>query len=263
MIKYMKINGVTLKDSALPQVTLTPEGRAMGAAPGWAVMLDPTYISIPVGFSGDTALNRASGRMISATKDSTSPEIVQENGNPMILAEGNNYLQTLGDVDINPEEWTVFSVIKGIEISGRPRNFIVISEPGNSDSGISLSISYSSQTGQLIVYEYDDDVSGMPQRLPVDAGLIDGSIKLVMVTFSVRDGLRAYVNGELMGHEPNDRRPLTHGYQAGEYRMHRKFRGYYGITGILNADLGKAENTGHRRDIEKFLMAKYGISGAA
>lgn len=258
MINYMKVSGVTLKDSALPQVALTPEGQAMGAAPGWAVMIDPAYISLPVGNSGDTALNRASGRMISAIQDSTSPEIVQENGNPMLFTGEDNYLQTLGDVDINPEEWTVFSVIRGL--GTRPRNFIVISDPGDSDSGISLSISYSSNSGDLIVYEYDAHTRGMPHRLSFDAGLIDGSIKLVMVTFSVRDGLRAYVNGELMGHEPNDRRPLTHGYQAGEYRMHRLFRGYYGMTGILNADLGKAENTGHRRAIEKFLMAKYGIS---
>lgn len=262
MINYMKVNGVTLKDSALPQVTITPEGRAMGAAPGWAVMIDPAYITLPVGYSGDTALNRVSGRMISATQDGTFPEIVQENGNPMILAEGSNYLQTLGDADIDPEEWTVFSVIRGLEVA-RARNFIVLSEPGDSGSGISLSISYSANSGELIVYEYDDNVSGMPQRLSVDAGFLDGSIKLVMVTFSVRDGLRAYINGELVGYEPNDRRPLTHGYQAGEYRMHRHFRGYYGMTGILNADLGKAENTGHRRAIEKFLMAKYGISGTS
>lgn len=259
MIKYMKVNGVTLKGSELPQVVLTPEGRAMGAAPGWAVMVDPAYISLPVGFSGDTALNRSSGRMVTATKDATSPEIVQENGNPMILADKDNYLQIQGDVDINPEEWTVFSVLKIASVS-RPRNFIVISDPGNSDSGISLSISYSSQIGDLIVYEFDHNTTSQPRRLSVEAGLLDGSIKLVMVTFSVRDGLRAYVNGELMGYEPDDKRPLTHGYQAGEYRMFRFFRGYYGMTGILNADLGKAENTGHRRAIEKFLMAKYGIS---
>lgn len=257
MIKYMKVSGVTLKDSELPQVTLTPEGRAMGAVPGWAFMIDPAYIPLPVGGSGDTAFNRVSGRMI-FVDTGNSPEIVQENGNPMILAEGDNFLQTLGDVDINPEEWTVFSVIRGVD--GRARNFIVLSEPGDSDSGVSLSISYSANSGDLIVYEYANDAGGIPQRLSAPAGLNDGSIKLVMVTFSVRDGLRAYVNGELVAYEPDDKRPLTHGYQAGEYRMHRRFRGYYGMSGILNADLGKDENTGHRRAIEKFLMSKYGIS---
>lgn len=261
MIRFVKVDGVEAENSALPQVNITPEGQAMGAVPGWAVMLDPTYIELPTGFSGETALNRASGRLVSATRDSTDPEKVEEDGLDFIRAYGDSYLQFLGDRDIDPERWSMVAVFKkDPDSTNRPRNFIVISEPGDTGEGISLSISHSTQSGRVIVYEYDENVENMPQRISADASLLDNELKLVIVTFSVDNGLKIYVDGELLAEEPDDRRPLTHGFEAGEYRLMRFFRGQWGMVGMLNTDLGAAENTGHRRAIEKFLMDNYSIS---
>lgn len=265
MIKFQKITGVSLQDSSLPKITISPEGQAMGAVPGWACMFDPEYITIPSSPEENSALNRSSGRFVLTGRgSSSSPEKVEEDGLPFIRAYGQDFLNMLGDRDVDPERWTVFAVIKNdpedVTGSGRARNFIVLSEPGDTADGISLSVSYSNQTGNFIVYEYDDDVPNMPQRISVEAGLLDNELALVMATFSVENGIKAYVNGQLAGEEPDDKRPLTHGYNADQYRFFRLFRGQYGMAGILSADLGSPENEGHRRAIEKFLMNKYSIS---
>ncbi|MGO3056994.1 MAG: hypothetical protein ACTID3_08690 [Halomonas sp.] len=259
MIKLIEVDGVSANSAALPVIQRTPEGEAMGAIPQWNTLIDPLYIGIPSDITPErTALDRAAGVMMEATR-SQSPHIPYVSDMLMQCIDG-TYLQMRGEVDINPNEWTVFATIRPV-VENRPRNFIVLSDPANSTDGISLSISYSAQTGDIVVYEYDTNESGQPQRLLVNAGLTDTQkTSLVMVTFSTTHGLKVFVDGVLLGAAPDDKRPLTRGYSAGQYNYFRLFRGAFGMSGSLNLDLGAPVNTSYRRAIERFLMTKYGIS---
>lgn len=264
MIRFLEVDGVRLADGPLPVIARTPEGRAMGHVPGWALMTDPDYVKVPDAATVEqrTVLDRVSGTKLLASRSVGETELITDpaSGQTLVHASGEDgtYLQWYGESDINPDRWTVWAVLAGE--GNRSRNFIILSDPGNSSSGISLSISYSMASGDLRIYEYDADTTGVPQRLSAPAGLNSGGLKLVMATFSIESGLKIFVNGELAAAAPEDRRALTRGYQAGGYRMFRLFRGRYGMAGILNLDLGAPQHVAYRQAVERFLMEKYVIA---
>lgn len=82
----------------------------------------------------------------------------------------------------------------------------------------------------------------------------------LMFTFSTRDGLRIFENGNEVAAAPDDKRPLTHGFGANEWLMWRENFGLLGMSGMLSIDLGWAEHRAYRRQMSEFMAAKYGIS---
>ncbi len=81
-----------------------------------------------------------------------------------------------------------------------------------------------------------------------------------MVTFSVTDGLRIFIDGVQIAAEPSDLRPLDNAYHAGEYTLLRSPDGEIGMMGILSTCLGTDDKAAERSAIFSFLMAKYGIT---
>src|SRR5690625_2178281 len=57
MIRFLKLYGVDLGASSLPQVLRTPEGQAMGAIPGWSILADPSYMDVSEGSIRNRALS--------------------------------------------------------------------------------------------------------------------------------------------------------------------------------------------------------------
>lgn len=259
MIKYQKIQGVKLSEAtSLPNIVRTPEGVAMGAVPGWAVLLDPAYVSI----SDNTVLNRARGVVSSADNTLTFNDL--PSGHPAFFAGitggSSSPINIDGTADINPSAWTVIYV-------GRPQENdsfiprICIPKSGASEV-MSLNIGLAADTRSTNIYENSINVGGQPIRLsyePSNNFSERDSATLLMYTFSEDRGLAIFDGGEKVAEDISDTRPLDFGTAAGEWGFGISLNGWHGLYGLLNIDLGAPENTGHRRSIEKFLMDKYDI----
>ena len=265
MKKYLPVNGFSITGSSLSRIKRAAEINAIGSAPGWALLFDPDpkYMTLPGSRYDNAALNRENGKMLSTERnvindENTGPEFIEINGSPAIRVTGGSFYQFYSNADISPDEWTVFAVVAPSEEEGEPfRQFIAISDSSDTE-GLSLSIGFSN--GDVHVYEYGNSGLSSPTRLSApDAIEMDGTPHLVMATFSTRDGLRIFVDGQLKA-QADDKRPLERMYQAGEYRIARFLRGGIGMSGVLNADLGQNENTKSRQRIETLMMSKYGIS---
>lgn len=260
MIRYQKISGITLEGNAgLPRVQITPEGRAMGAVPGWSVFLDPSYSQI----NPQYIRNRAQPDGNDLVSDG-SFEYDEINGNTAFLmtneAGGMAHRPQKGNID--PDRWTVFFVgadMVATKPTAIPR---IIAPVDDTLEGVALNFGYNSTGAAIVLYEQAQFDPGNPIRLrydPLTPLFVRESPTLIMATFSVERGINIFDGGSLVKSEPNDTRPLTIAIGKEESRWFRFVRGKFGMCGLLNTDLSAPENTGHRRAIERFLMTKYGI----
>lgn len=267
MIRFQVLHGVELSGAtSLPTVTRTDEGRAMGAVPGWGMFGDPAYVYL----DDNTMLNRASG----AITEMFFPEnpinlgSFPDSGAPAIDMSQLGFA-VYGSSDVNPASHTLFAVLMLDAEHGPGDAQIRNMGYGNGayaeeDGEITLNWGYLPQTSSLTVREHSvgaNNTAGQSSaRLNAVVGDVFGETHLFMMTFSTRDGLKLFLDGELVGENKDDKRPLTRDFNAGEWTMFRNCRGYYGMHGLINIDLGWPEHAGYRRSIERFLMGKYGIS---
>lgn len=261
MIRFQVLHGVELSGAAsLPTVTRTDEGRAMGAVPGWAMLLDPDYANPAAG----TLLNRARGvpsGLYSGEIDlGTFPD-----SNETAIARPTEPFAVYGSAAIQPDAFSMFAVVHLLGSSDLGQ--IVTFGYGNGNhtgDEVAPNWGYLPNAGLLTIRQNasgtNNSAGQSTARLSASVGDIFGETHLLMMSFSTRDGLRLFMDGELLASEPDDVRPLTHDFGAGEWTMYRNGRGYYGMAGLLNIDLGWPEHAGYRRAIERFLMDKYGIT---
>lgn len=251
MIRYQRLTGVSLSGAAPgPVVPVTPEGQAMAGTPGWAMFMDPAHVA------GTNVRNRA--RRDSFLTGANLP-LAAVGGNPVFApADGDTMRHRSMDVGMNPDTWTVFAVCKpaagtstqrivGMQAADTPPLGQVTPRIGFSVSGDIAQIQGSGAAGGMRL-SYASDYT-------TRAGLT-----LLMFTFSTRDGLRIFDNGAQVAAAPSDTAPLTDSFGPGEIDCFRFCRGSYGMTGVLDIDLGWMEHAGYRRRIDTFLMAKYGIT---
>lgn len=264
MIKYQRISGVSISEGAeLPSITSTPEGRAMGAVPGWQAMIDPAY-SNPLELS---ALNRATGDQCPVTVIS-SMTIGQMSGNPSFDLRSSDdskraFINPNG-VNLDPNRWTVFSVVN---YGAKPPEAVSggqwIIRAANTDvppDSLYLSVAVPNGTGNAFYVQ--EGSTGSPERIVgnLSPSLLERNTPtLLMATFSVERGLTIYDNGKQIARNESDTRPLTYALEGSELRFFQEGYSEYGMSGVINQDLSAPENTGHRRAIEKFLMTKYDI----
>lgn len=78
-------------------------------------------------------------------------------------------------------------------------------------------------------------------------------------SFSIERGLTIRRNGLEVGRNDTDRRRLTAGYAANQWRMFSFMRGLFGMSGLINRDLAALENWSHLTSLETFLMQKYAV----
>lgn len=255
MIKYQKIQGVELAEvSSLPKIEQTPEGLAMGGIPGWVAFVDPAYIVRSPGQVRNRAIRNTMG---SATSDVVNGSFA--NGALSFDHTADPFNLTLPVNGINNDAWSVFfvaNVTSGIGVQYIFRSSPIIS----SGDGVGTSVGFGASGGHIIVYEPSEADDGNPQRLSYNGAFASvDRAQLFMVTFSTTHGLKIYVDGALVASDPDDKAPLTNGHEIDSLLMYRSTRGDHGMGGLLNIDLSAPENTGHRRAIGRFLMAKYGI----
>lgn len=248
MFYYKKLNA-----GPLPFPT-TPEGRAMGHIPGWVMLLDPAYL-----VGTDQLRNRALKNNFALNTRGLINLDTFDNGAPAFRPTSEDPVRLNVDADINPDAWTVFTVARYNSDNSAKG---LLTNPRQEMSGvISPQIGFSQGASNAIVWENSLTSEGQPQRLSAPVNLASRSQPaLLMVTFSTADGLKIFDNGGLIAEAPDDRRPLNYGFAAGQWDVFHRTRSRWGMTGILNIDLGSLEHTADRRAIERFLMQKYGIA---
>lgn len=244
----------------LKHVTFTPEGQTLGHIDGWNTFIDPAYCTpsadtvcnralreeeIPINLGAITLGSFGNGALAFLTDDETL---------------GGQFIRVNPDAEVNRDAWTFFTVIEPLSNNVAPQRFITPTTETEEDV-VAFSLGMNQSLTSLVVYENGIVASNQPQRLryavPEDRR---GERALVEFTFSVREGLKIFWNGELVAENRDDRRPLNYGYQAGEWELFRSLRGKVGSSGVLDVDLSEPDHEGDRLTLEKFMMEKYGIN---
>lgn len=248
-------------DTVVPGAT--PSGLVVNALdegitfiPELSVLLDPERAG-PGG-----VLNRWTSRTLSPPTPWTSANLgVFPEGLPAFDVQNTTANRIPSDVAINPTSWTAFFVLNvtSTEVSGSRD---LIAPEVLSGDGIGLRISLRT-SGQLSVYP----TTVTTPRLTVSAAAIPAAQTfLLMVTFDVEDGLRVFVNGVQVAHDPTKTEPLNDQIGPGQYSFYRNNSGtgdlLGGLTGLTGFGLGNpdAVTTAYRRALERAVIQHYGIA---
>lgn len=247
MFHFLQIQGFSLPStSPAPAVERTPEGRALGHIPGWRLLIDPDYID------NGRALERKGGAL-TANENDPQETTTLAGQTAFDLSEGAR--EIIPPQPFNPTEWSVFAVARP-QTSGvyqrivAPRGPATITVP-------TVRFGYSSNGQTFTATEYnggETTISYAPTQPYV------GRTVLSILTFSTRDGIRYFENGQIAQHNDQYKKALEGGYLADEWVFFWGLRGAAGMCGVLDIDLGWPEHAGYRRAIERFLMQKYGIA---
>lgn len=265
MINLHVLHGLRVSGRTnLKKVEFTPEAQAFGHI-DWSTLVDPAYCSP----TAETVCNRAlreeeilinTGRLVIGNFENGPISFVTDSDD----LDG-NFVRINADADVNPDNWTFLMVMEPLANTSAIQRFISPTETLSGDEAnegvVSFHIGMNRDLRSLIVYENASMAPEQPQRLryavPTEKR---GTRVLVEFTFSVREGLKIFWNGELVAENPDDRRPLNYGYKAGEWEMFRSMRGQIGMAGVVDVDLSEPEHEGDRLTLEKFMMEKYGIN---
>ncbi|MGP9500266.1 hypothetical protein [Halomonas sp. AOP43-D1-4] len=262
MINLQVLHGLHIPGKTnLKKVEFTPEGMELGHI-DWSTLIDPAYCTP----SAETVCNRAlreeevhinAGRITIGNFEGGPLSFVTDSDN----LDG-NFIRINPDAAVNPDQWTLVLVMEPSSNNSSIQRFVSPTVV-NQEDGVCFNIGMNNTLSSLVIYENALLVGGQPQRLrygvPAERR---GTRALVMFTFSVREGLKIFWNGEQVAANPDDRRPLTYGYNAGEWEMFRTARGQLGMAGVIDVDLSEPDYEGDRLALEKFMMEKYGIEAS-
>lgn len=254
MIYYNRLANAIGQPGA-KQLVITPEGEALGAIPGWNLLLDPEHMINP-----NTIRNRAR-RGGQAVNNDTIVLSTFGNDTPAFAPVSDNLIRAPFNSAPNSEAWSVFSVFQFSPSAALPRIFSPVTDTDEGD--VALQIGFSANGDNLFVYS-EGRSTGAVQRLSASVNLSTTGLtpNLFIFTGSTRDGLRIYRNGTVIAENPDDKRALNAAINPGEMECFRGTRGLWGMTGLLDIDLGWAEHSAYRRRIEAIMATKYGITMA-
>lgn len=263
MKRFQVVEGMYIPPGNRPVIMRSDVDVAMGGVPGWNTLFDPAYVRP----GGVGTVNRAKAMSIAPPAGGSSHQTVGvgefPNGEAAFEAQGDDDTPSMvGTADINPTAFTVFWVARasGSMSASAPQNVIANLASAATASDIGPYITYNAAATNLNWFEVNHSGQSVYRLRAVGIGISETDPELVMCTFSTEQGCRIWRNGVLIESEPDDKRPLTAGFRAGEYTMLRNSRGQRGMVGILDIDLSAPEHGEHRLAIERFLMNKYGIS---
>lgn len=246
--------------------TRSAAGQAMGDAPGWQMLLDPSSRQGADGFLNGasrndllTTGNWPLGSDNDATFDNGEAAYRVTSGFTSSTGFGRRLKTTFA---LNPTEWTFFFVV-AMDITPSVGAFSFIQPETVTGGGLGIGLRVIMATnGRLRVLE----TSSNNIRLEAPSNTFPDDVPhLIMVTFSTRDGLRVYKDGQLYLSDPDDKRPLDDQTGPGEYylmsnRTESVDDVRVGMMGLLSADLSWPEHAEERLKIEEFLIDKYGIA---
>lgn len=271
MIRYQRLSGITTAGSNLPTITPRPED-VMAPIPGWALLLDPDFVAA----DKLTAMNRAMpNNNVAATVAGSiigtgdwaagGPKAFAQQAGASATAQA-----TTPNLDVNPTAWSFFMPVREV-LDQTSINAALL---GNSGTAAAVAgqiwpnLYIRNDRKALVIGEWwrasqaDMVSTNVAIRLLALHDFVPGTPAFVMATFSVANGLRLFINGKQAAVAATDKRPLTHGRIAGEWGTMRNSKLKAGMHGLLSIDLGAPENAGHRKVIEDFMLAKYGITRA-
>lgn len=252
MIPYLKLD--TVVPGATPS-DISPDelDKSIGYIPGWKALLDPDYLV------GGGVLNRASGGVINPPTPWTSSNIgILPNGKTAFRISTNTNNRLISDVSINPTAWSVFFLINETSVSPSGSRDLIAPEV-LTGAGIALRVAIRT-TRQISIYP----TAATTPRLTVAASAVPASQTfLLMCTGSVEQGLRIFINGVQVAQDATKTEPLNDQISPGQYSFYRNNSGsgdlLASLTGLIDGDMGKAENAGLRRSIERTLMTYGGV----
>lgn len=259
---YQKITG--LENVSGPAVGLLPEDEALGYIPDWALLLDPAYL-VGTGTSGGL-YNRVDNARLTNRAGETGAAaavpvgVMPGSGLPAFAPSASAVMSITSPVAINRDRWTFFTVGQ-YEASSNSQQLAVALEANVADAaGINPRVGVTMVANEAAVWTYGayGDQSDR-RRIGSGALPLTGRVNLLLWTFSIDRGLTIRANGTEVKRAANDKRPLTAGYLASQWRLMSLMRGKFGMTGLINRDLTSLENAAHLVALEQFLMQRYGV----
>lgn len=250
MRRIIALDGVSIPDASDRQAyTLTPADRAMAHIPGWCLYVDPDHI-----VSGN-ARNVAMPRTMTGNNGTPNARTTMPDSDaPAFDVTGARHIRP--NLDFPLEAWSVFAVAHLTGASSRQWLVGAIADPAA--GGLRPSLGFSLGSGHAAVWSEENVARVTCASRPPHANFTGRTI-LFMFTFSIREGLRIFVDGIQAASNPTDTAVFTSGYGAGEWRFLHGCRGLFGNIGLLSIDLGWEEHADFRREIEDFHRKKYTI----
>lgn len=260
MRSYLKMHALDFENSnGLPTIEEREEDWLIANAPGWAMFLTPRY---------DDGVSAGENWIYNPVSETDSGPRAGEivlgsfpNGARSLRSSGDDFFNFFQTAKINPNEWSFFAVFSHAP-SPLPQYLVRPSSSDPEGERIGLMIGCTASDGEnVLVYKSYESGTGNPVRLshPFNLGARTAPT-LMMVTFSTERGLAIFDGGGRVATAPGDTLPLNSDTDGdNNLIIMQNVRGDHGPYGILNSDLSRPENAGHRRAIEEFLMRKYGI----
>ena len=263
MSKCTTIHATELESSnGLKKISRTYSCVAFGALEKRAFLVDPE----PRFVNANNSVRNRAKKLAHVPRVLGDIQLGQfTNGAPAFDLQNSMLLgEPIAKGSLNPEEWSVFTVVEGLAANGTtPRNFVLLWRTESGDVIAPQCVLINSNLGpendQIILYENSLRVSGQPQRVGFQTDLTTTGPNLIKWTFSTKNGCAIYLNGRKVDENKDDKRPLTAGYTAPELAMFLGMRGKVGITGGYNLDFNDPINAGDRQSIERYCAWYYDI----
>jgi hypothetical protein len=247
MRNVVELDGVEIPGATGPVVGLTALDRAIGHLPGWVVFYDPEVI-----VTGN-ARNMARPNSIT-TNNGTANETGAFPVSDQVAFDLPGARQVRPNIAHPNNEWTAFAVVRLSSSSIAQHLGGTATPPG---SGRSPDYGFIPNGNTAVIWDRGVNVR-LCEYTPATS--FAGRTALVMFTFSTRDGMRIFENGNQVAHSPGANSVFTAGFNAGEWRHWNGMRGLIGNFGLLSVDLGWSENLGFRRRLSDYMLAKYAIT---
>ena len=241
-------------DQSKGQYTRSREGELVGDIPGWLMLFDPKFIN-----DQHEVKNRVERNTF---VKALTPYDVMQTGNAALLSTSEAIKGKFqANLNINPQEWTVFFICNPRSISGSiPHGvFRTIDRDINNTEQRGMNISLLT-TGEILrIYRSGSTNPGGSANAILSANVppeVVNKLAAYMVTFSVGMGYRVYCNGDLIAQSSNIEL-MNYGFEAGKWELFPDFAGDIGMSGLLSVDLSKPENTKKRSNVFKMIAERY------
>lgn len=253
MIRYTRVDGLSLgADSGLPAINISQDGQRIGSIPGWNTLLTPDSKQ------GNEPRNRVVGGQY-LTAAFSNPLSAGEFPNGALSFDRNNTNRFTGLTNINKSAWTFFIVVHQRTIATAGIDFLqgILAEstPGLRSPRLALN----NDATDFALYE-EAGTTNAVARLELTSFV--GRTALLMATYSDGNGVNLYENGAVGASNPSAE-SFEELDRSGQYYWLNGFTvdraADVGHAGLLDIDMSRPENAGHRRVLENYMFELYGI----
>lgn len=252
MSLLLTLGGVTMPDATGLETHISTQLEDdISHVPGRVVLIDPDH------FTNDDPRNIARTGSSCDIQAGSVTLGTFDNGSTCFDMLAGGEMTILPDVAWPTEAWTIFGVMRPrTPASGSSSYSLGYSRTGWQSGDVMPWVGLNAGAARFTVYDGD----GIRLGHQPASSFLDETVAL-MATFSVRDGLRLFVDDHSapVAEDATDKRALTAGYEAGQWSILRDFQGQAGVTGLYSVDLGPPEMAHYRRSIFNGLNNRHGL----